>query len=193
MLSNGMEVEISPDVYEAISEIAARVAVDVVRKEDEKKDDKLQKERYKDIKRALKAYRTMKQIVSMQHFTEAEESKIRWEFMMDLMGDSVHGKTPDRVIQEEDKRIQENLYAIYRIDNALDLYEKDVNSRENFEEKRRFCLLRDYYIDGEEKTLEDLAKTANISEKTAYRDIGIAINNVAFYMYGYQGFLVRKI
>ena len=91
----------------------------------------------------------------------------------------------ERVIQDEEKKRQEDLYAMYRIENALKLYKEEVDLSANEEEKRRYRVLNSMYISSEgPKTVQEIAKQENISEKSVYRDIGLAVKIVSIYLYG---------
>lgn len=180
----GVEVELSAEVIEQISRIAADAAVRAVKSEEDQAYKRRRKEIHHKTYQALSAYRKMKKVVAQKKYSDDEEREIRWRFMQDLMGDSVHGRVPDRIIQDEDKRIQENLYAIYRIETALKLYEEEVISHENLEQGRRFSVLKMKFIDEDEKSITEIAETAGISEKSAYRDINKAVDEISIYIYG---------
>ena len=91
---------------------------------------------------------------------------------------------PDRIATEEEKRIQVNTYAVYRIENGLKLFEEDISINDSEDMKRKYRLLRAKFIDGKPKMIGEMAEAEKISERQAYRDINAAVDLLAIYIYG---------
>ena len=178
----GVEVQLSPEVITQIAVIASEMAIKAVRKEEQEAFNRRKRQLHKKLSRALNSYRTMKKVIAQKKYSKIEEMQLRWRFMEDLMGDSIHGREPDSIIEEENRRMQENEYAIFRIDNALKLYEEDVAVMRNDEKTRRLEVLKMRYIYADVLPIEEIAQRAEISEKTVYRDIGVATDMLAIYM-----------
>lgn len=174
------EVALSPDVIARIAQTAAEVAHRAIRSEEEAAYKRQAKRNYKRTYKALESYRIVKKMLSEQ-YTPDEQARFRFEFISDLMG-SDYKKEPDRVILEEEMRVKKNSVAIRKIENALRLWEEDIVSQEKPEENRRLRLIRARFIDDYQMTIEEMAKTENISEKTVYKDIGIGVHRMAKYL-----------
>ena len=97
-------------------------------------------------------------------------------------GDLV-GKSEMAAIDSEKKR-QENLYCIHCIENAVRLYGEECEKSSSEEGKRRFRELYAMYISDTPSTIQEIADTENVSEKTVYKDLGIASSIIAVYLLG---------
>lgn len=169
-----------------IAAIASKEAVKVYREEQKKAEKKRAREEDKVLrtKKLLSSYRRSKKRLQEEvKFTEEEEIEYRWKFIEDLMGRPRVSKS-DRIIEDQEKKRQEELYCIRRIENALRLYKEECDKSSNEEGKRRFRILNAVYIDEVEKTTQELAEIESVSEKTVYRDIGIACNIMSVYLLG---------
>ena len=118
-------------------------------------------------------------------FTEDEKIELRWKFVEDLMGSSraIVSKSEMTVIDSEKKR-QENLYCIHCIENAVRLYGEECDKSTSEEGKRRFRELCAMYIDEIPMTVSEIAEMEKVSEKTVYKDLGIACKIIAVYLLG---------
>lgn len=177
---------LSQEEVNRIAAIASKEAVKVFRAEQIKADKKRAKEENKErkTKKMLQAYRRMKSTLSDEaEFTEEEKAELRWKFVEDLMGNSNEMKSEIGVINNEKKR-QENRYCIHCIDNAIRMYKEECSKTSSEELKRRCRELCAMYIDEEQKSVQDIAAEENISEKTVYKDIGIACSIVSIYLLG---------
>lgn len=171
-------------IYNVIAEIAAKAGIEAYKEEQKKAEKNKKTQKVKDTKRQLAAYRQIKrQLREEKTFTYEEEQEYRWKCIKDLMENSYVGKS-DRIIDDEEKRRQESMYTVYRIENAMKMYKEEVELSCNEEDKRRYREIYDMHIADQPVSVQDLAERENISDKTVYRDIGIAYKIVAFYLYG---------
>lgn len=136
------------------------------------------KEKRRALRISLNQYRTVKAQIS-EKYTVEEEIQMRFNYLQDLM----RGKDPDEVVKDKEKARMEMIAAIYRIDSALYLYEKDVNGLNNAEKIRRHRILRRWFIDGEKPTIEEIALEEGVSDKTVMRDIGIALEDMLGFLF----------
>lgn len=179
---------LSQEELNQIAVVASKEAVRVFRNEQIKADKKRAKneDKVKRTKKMLSSYRRMKATLSEEAiFTEEEKIELRWKFIEDLMGNSTAlvSKSEMAAIDSEKKR-QENLYCIHCIENAVRLYGEECEKSSSEEGKRRFKELYALYIDETPSTVPEIAERENISEKTVYKDIGIAASIVAVYLLG---------
>ena len=101
------------------------------------------------------------------------------------MGNFTEGTArSDSVAINKEKKRQENLYCIQCIENAVRLYGEECDKSSSEEAKRRYRELYAMYIAEEETTVFEIAEKENISEKTVYKDLGIASGIVAVYLLG---------
>ena len=174
------------ELITAVAEIAANTAISFYKDEIEKAEKQKKANRIKETKRQLGAYRKIKkQLESEREFTAEEKSEYRWAFVKDLMGNAKDFTSKsERIIKDEEKKRQENMYAIYRIENAMKLYEEECEMSSSEEDKRRYREIYDMHIADVPMSVTELAERENVSEKTVYRDIGIAYQIISIYLYG---------
>lgn len=176
------------EVVNQIAAIAGKEAVKAFRREQIKAERKRVKDedKVRRTKKMLSAYRRMKATLTEEtEFTEEEKIELRWKFIEDLMGsaNALMIKSEAAAADSEKKR-QENLYCIHCIENAIRLYKEECEKSSSQEGKRRFRELCAMYIDEVPLTVQEIAYAENISEKTVYKDIGIACSIVAVYLLG---------
>ena len=171
-----------------ISEIASNEAIKAFRNEQIKEEKKQAKadDKVRRTKKILSSYRRMKAALSEEvEFTEEEKIELRWKFIEDLIGNKASdtGKSEMIVIDSEKKR-QENLYCIHCIENAVRLYCEECEKSSSEEGKRRFRELYAMYISDTPSTVQEIASSENVSEKTVYKDLGISCGIIAVYLLG---------
>ena len=171
-----------------IVEIATREGVRAFRSEQKKEDKKRARntDKIAKTKKMLSSYRRIKVTLSEEaEFTEEEKIELRWRFIEDLMGNAQDiAKRSEMTIQDTEKRRQEDLYCIDRIEKAAEMYRNECEKSKNEEAKRRYRELEMMYLGEEEMTVEEIAERENVSDKTVYRDLGMACSIVAVYMLG---------
>ena len=171
-----------------IAEIAGREAVKAFKSEQKKEQKKFEREndKVRRTKKMLSSYRRMKATLSEEtEFTEDEKIELRWRFVQDLMGNAnAFVSRSERTIIDSEKKRQENLYCVTCIDNAIRLYKEEADSCSSEEGKRRFRELYAMYIAEEATTVQEIAEQENVSDKTVYKDLGIACSIIAVYLLG---------
>ena len=171
-----------------IAAVAGEEAVKRFRAEQVKSDKKRAREenKVKKTKKMLSSYRRIKATLSDEaEFTEEEQIELRWKFIQDLMG-SVRETVSrsERTIKDEEKRRQEDLYCIYRIEKATEMYREECEKSGSEEAKRRYRELSMMYLEEREYTVQEISQVEKVSDKTVYKDLGIACGIVAVYLLG---------
>lgn len=169
---------------EQIATVAAAIGVESYRKElsDARREAfKRKKQKTKDI---LSSYRRLKRLVEdTKTFTEDEKAEYRWKFIEDLMDAGPVDKF-DRIIIDEEKKRQENLYTIYWIENAMTLYRTECEHARDEEERRRYKVIELMYLNEDAMTPDEIAENQHISRSTVFRDINAAIGILTVYLFG---------
>jgi hypothetical protein len=134
----------------------------------------------------LDSYRRIKATLSEEtEFSEEEQIELRWKFLEDLMGNAKNVVTKsERTIEDTEKRRQEDLYCVYRIEKAIEMYHEECEKSGSEEAKRRYRELRMMYLDEKQYSVSEIAEVEKVSDKTVYKDIGIACGIVAVYLLG---------
>ena len=171
-----------------IAAVAGEEAVKRFRAEQVKSDKRRAREgnRVKETKKMLSSYRRIKATLSDEaEFTEEEQIELRWKFIQDLMG-SVRETVSrsERTIKDEEKRRQEDLYCIYRIEKATEMYREECEKSGSEEAKRRYRELSMMYLEEKQYSVQEISEVENVSDKTVYKDLGIACGIVAVYLLG---------
>ena len=167
-----------------IAAVAGEEAVKRFRAEQVKSDKKRAREenKVKKTKKMLSSYRRIKATLSDEaEFTEEEQIELRWKFIQDLMG-SVRETVSrsERTIKDEEKRRQEDLYCIYRIEKATEMYREECEKSGSEEAKRRYRELSMMYLEEKQYSVQEISEVENVSDKTVYKDLGIACGNPVF-------------
>ena len=173
---------------EQINQIAAVAGEEAVKRfrAEQVKSDKREENKVKKTKKMLSSYRRIKATLSDEaEFTEEEQIELRWKFIQDLMG-SVRETVSrsERTIKDEEKRRQEDLYCIYRIEKATEMYREECEKSGSEEAKRRYRELSMMYLEEKQYSVQEISEVENVSDKTVYKDLGIACGIVAVYLLG---------
>ena len=171
-----------------IAAVAGKEAVQTFRAEQVKAEKKRAREenKVKKTKKMLSSYRRIKATLSDEaEFTEEEQIELRWKFIQDLMGSAREAvRKSERVIQDGEKRRQEDLYCIYRIEKATEMYREECERSGSEDAKRRYRELSMMYLEDREYSVQEISQVEKVSDKTVYKDLGIACGIVAVYLLG---------
>lgn len=190
-MATGKEIPMYVLTQEQINQIAAiagKEAVRTFRTEQVKAEKKRAKEedKVRKTKKMLSSYRRIKATLSEEaEFTEEEQIELRWKFIQDLMGsvkDTV--SKSERTIKDTEKRRQEDLYCVYRIEKATEMFREECEKSGSEEAKRRYRELSMMYLDEKAYTVQEISEVEKVSDKTVYKDLGIACGIVAVYLLG---------
>ena len=190
-MESGKSIQMYVMTQEQIDQIAAiagKEAVQTFRAEQVKAENKRAREENKvnKTKKMLSSYRRIKATLSEEaEFTEEEQIELRWKFIQDLMGSTKETiSKSERTIQDGEKRRQEDLYCVHRIEKAVDMYREECEKSGSEEAKRRYRELSMMYVEEREYTVQEISQLEKISDKTVYKDLGIAWGIVAVYLLG---------
>ena len=149
-----------------IAAVAGKEAVQTFRAEQVKAEKKRAREenKVKKTKKMLSSYRRIKATLSDEaEFTEEEQIELRWKFIQDLMGSAREAVSKsERVIQDGEKRRQEDLYCIYRIEKATEMYREECERSGSEEAKRRYRELSMMYLEDREYSVQENTKKNEI-------------------------------
>lgn len=179
---------LSEDQINNIVAIAADEGIKSYKEEQRKAEVKKKREnnKVKKTKKMLSSYRRIKATLSDgEQFTPEEQAELRWKFIEDLMGNTreIAGKS-ERTIKDIERKREEDLYCVFRIEKATEMYREECEKSGSEEAKRRYRELSMMYLDEKPYTVQEISEVENISDKTVYKDIGIACGIVAIYLLG---------
>ncbi len=189
MFENQQILVITDEYIKTLMKEAGKAAAHATKKALEEDRIKAEKKaadrRYKTTKEMLKSYRREKiRLADEAEFTEEEQAERRWAFLEDLIGRPSGEEKLNDVIPEFEKKRRESKYTIWLIENALRLYDMEVNEYGNEVDKRRFAEMKALYIDEDKMDVPALAEAYSIAERIVYKDIGIAVKIMMVYLFG---------
>ena len=177
----------SQEEINKIASIASKEAVKAFKEEQKKEDKKKEKnpEYLKQTKKMLRGYRAVKSRLANNKFELSflEQRALRIEYLEDLMGVRPTSKV-ECILDDIEKNKKKDQYAVTIIDKAMELYKKECEETSGEEAIRRYREVYAMHISETPTTVEEIAKKENISEKTVYKDLGIAYRIIAVYMFG---------
>lgn len=150
-------------------------------KEKAKKEDEAEQ-----LKQRLKKYRAVKGRLAEEMFSPEELDEMEHEYFEELMGKnrSIESRVERMIEDEKVKRVKES-FEIWELDTAFRRYEKACEQSGTWEDRRRCRELFMMYMDEKPYSVNEIAEVENISDKTVYKDVKIACEQMAPHYYGY--------
>jgi hypothetical protein len=183
-----MTPESFKELYRMAAEIGGQEALKVFRKEQETEEKRreMKEDKVRKTKKLLRSYRRFKAAMSCEdEFTIPEKIELRWKFIEDLMMSREAGVSrSERAISDSEKKRQENLYCVHSLDRAIEMYRDECEKTGSEEAKRRYRELKMMYLEKEHYSVQEIAKIEKVSDKTVYKDLGIASGIVSVYLFG---------
>ena len=137
----------------------------------------------KAAQRMLSEYRRLKIAVKEDiEISEAEGLEMRWSYLRDLMGAPNRNMIFEETAYARERRLQYSHYKVQRIEAAVAMYRRECESSGSEEAVRRFRVVRMKYMDESAKSVEEIAEIENLSDKTVYKDLGIAYKAIGVYL-----------
>lgn len=172
------------DLLRVIEETARAAAKDTVKAiDDMNKRNERRSCPGKTAQRMLSEYRRLKIAVKEDiQISEAEGLEMRWSYLQDLMGAPNRDMIFEDTAYARERKLQYSNYKVQRIEAAVDMYRRECKSSGSEEAMRRFRVVWMKYMEDTAKTVEEIAESENISDKTVYKDLGIAYKAIGVYL-----------
>lgn len=173
---------------EELMTMAVEKGIEAYRKE-QKKDEKKRKsqnDKVKKTKKILAAYKRISATLEEnEKFDKEEEVELRWRFLEDFIGNDISEMTKmENVYIDAERKRQENLYLIDRVNKATNHYYSECVRKGTEEAIRRYRELYMMYFDEDEHSIEEISELENVSEKTVYHDLNMAYSAISMYLLG---------
>lgn len=166
------------------AKIGAAEASKHIMREKNNEEGSMEARKFKKTKALLASYKNMKEASGLeQDLTDVEKAEYRWKFLKDLMENKE--EKSELIIKDVKKRIQENAYALRIIDQAISMYRSECEKNGMQEGARGLRALEMLYISKGDHDVKKVAEVENVSEKTIYKDIGIACKGLSYYIFGF--------
>lgn len=161
-----------------IAKIAAEMALEFYKKEQERQNKLKRDRRLRNTKMLLRNYRKFR--------IHCEEDVKEMEELKDP--DSFEYLDVEELAIEAIIKNKERTAAMVRyIDQMIEVYRILSEKSRKPEELRRFKILYDLYISDQEKTVEELSECHNIDKRSVYRDCNKACEALSSLIFGVDG------
>lgn len=172
------------EIYQNAAEIGAKEALRKYK--DEKKRDMIHQSdrRLRNTRLLLKNYHMLKEHAERSVFgrTQMEESAL------DILQSMMSMYDNEMIIESIKRSATRTAIIIAHIDTMVGLYEVYCEKSSNPEiEKRRFEILHEMYLSETAMQMREIAKLHNISVRTAYEDLKIALERLSALIFGVDG------
>ena len=169
-------------------ERGAKEGVKAFKEEKRKMEKKLNKltDKVELTKQELRDYRAVKTKLEEEVFTEDEVEELRFQYFEDLMGTST--ALESRAEKKRDTEIWAyimNCDRIRKIDKAYEQYREECEKWGSEGAKRRCREIFMLHMSEDVYKVEEIAVAEGVSDKTVYKDIGIAYKKMATYLFGF--------
>lgn len=166
----------------------ARAAIDQLKKEEAKRQKKINDRRAGNTKLLLKNYRDFKAYASNAKY-RIEEAEDAIDYL-DLMWDP-HNKS-ELVVESIKASAIKTSIIMAHIDGMIECYRRLCYFSHNELDERRFNILYDRYIADDGLSMQEIAVKYCIDERTAYMDLNFAIQRMTKLVFGIDYTLDRK-
>ena len=180
------EVKMTPEeIVKLAAETGAKAAMETVEKERQRYSKEAADRRLRNTKLLLKNYRVFCDHVENAVY-EIEESESFEDIMADLM---MPGRSRSMFVESIKKSVARTATIVKHMKTMLNLYQVYCHTAGTQEDERRWVIINAMYIaEGEaHRNVPQLAKEMGLVERTIYRDIDIACERIAAFMFGIDG------
>lgn len=189
----GHNVDINKIIL-AAAEAGGKAGAEVYKRERDKQDAKREKQEDKSevTKKLLKDYRAVKKRLKTKKgeklnlYTQEEVDEMTFQYFENLM-ETPRGYST-RVEEQYEKDLIKLAFdrkGVEDIEEAYENFREDCEAYGKEESVRRCRELYLMYLADREYSVGEIAEKEKVSEKTVYKDIGIACRFLAVYLYGF--------
>ena len=168
---------------EIIRETAERTAASFFKKLLDHEKTAREKKREQIIKRTedlFKSYRSIKSVIESDDDITAEEiADLRFKLVQDMLSD--RNRTENELMDQAKQREARRKH-LKRFEKAVDLCESDLLLCGSAAQKRAIRITKEYYMDSEPLSIQDLAAKEVTGERAIYKDFRKAYEMVAGYL-----------
>lgn len=171
------------EIYQEAAQIGARMAMEKLEVERKKQDKKYTDRRLHNTKLLLKNYRLLKMSVGNAIYAKHQMGESAADILSGLMN-----MCDDEIMIESIKRSTARTAVIVaHIEQMLKLYKIYCRESKKECEKRRYGIIRDYYVSEEKVSIGQIAKKQGLARQTVYNDISGAERALAALLFGIDG------
>ena len=170
-------------VSQLAAEAGARVALERIEKERQQDRKEMADRRLRNTKLLLRNYRLFKAHVENAVYEAAcDESPL--EILADLM---MPGRDNTLFVESIKKSVARTAIIVDHMETMMRIYQAYCVTSGADDDRRRWRVVNGLYIDEHRETVAELAKAEGVVERTIYKDVDAACENIAALMFGIDG------
>lgn len=177
---------ISKEVLEQVAEHAARVAVDTYNQQrDCEEKDKFDR-RLNNTRLLLEHYRDFSDYGEKAIYRIYEELD---EDVLDII-EMMEGRKTDKDgrIESIEKGVMRTKAIMNHVNTMLNVYKKSCDKSPYPEDRRRYRVIEGLYLKKVPESVQEIADTEGIAERTVYKDVTAACKRLTALIFGIDGF-----
>jgi len=172
--------EKSENVIRIAAETAAKTAIEVWEKENNRRRQESSDRRLHNTKLLLRNYRAFK----IQAESAIYDARALDESAYEILELMMEGKNEDMVIDSIRKSAIRTAIIIEHIDRMIEFYSVLCERSKKENDVRNCRLIYDFYINPTPYSAKELAERENIAERTVYANIDSAIETLTVLLFG---------
>lgn len=177
-------VKLSKDQIKLITETAAATAIEEYKKEAERDREERKDKRLYNTRLLMERYRGMKIYAEDAVYDAIQlDDDMELQTLIELM----ESKGDDGLLTVESiqARAVRTRIILTHINKMLSFYESECKSSGRREMERRWVVIEGIYISDIRRTIKEIANDFSVDERTIYRDINLAIQDLNALFFGY--------
>lgn len=166
------------------AEVGAAAAIKAMEREQDNFRKKRLDRKLHNTKLLLKNYRTLQ--AHYQHAVfDVDSAEENSEDFSDIMNKMNSGLYDDELYIESIKQsCLRTKIIMAHVNGMLDIYEAACKNSGKSESIRRWRVLRKLYLSPQTMTIEEIAQSENIGERTVYKDIDVCVGDLSTLFFG---------
>lgn len=176
-------VQLSAAELEAIVKVASDTAIEKYKKEHDREREKRRKQVLNNTKILLKNYRRFKEMTMNGVYGREASVNDTLAEILDIM----HGidRSDDCEVTSIKNKVARTSLILEHIDSMLEVYRK--NCSRSIEGERRYRVVYAMFLSDEPMNTERIAEEEHVAERTVFRDIRIAYEELSVLFFGIDG------
>lgn len=177
---------LSKDVLDLITEHAAKVAVETYNKQKDREEKEKFDRRLNNTRLLLEHYRDFSDYGDKAIYRIYEELD---EDVIDII-EMMEGRRSDKDgrVESIEKGVMRTRAIMNHVNAMLKVYKKSCEDSPYPEEKRRYRVVEGLYLKKVPESVQDIAESEGIVERTVYKDVTAACKRLTALIFGIDGF-----
>lgn len=175
---------LSEEQIKAVAEIAAAAAIQEYKAEAEREKQERKDKRLYNTRLLLERYRGMIKYSEKAIYDAIQlDEDMELQTLLEMMG--AKGDITTLSVESIQTRVAQTRVILSHVNKMLDFYQYRCTSSGKSEVLRKWQTIDHLFISDDEKTVEELAEEFNVDDRTVYRYIKSAIQDLSALFFGY--------